>query len=107
MAMVPATGPRLLRLDQPSLVSRRQISSGCSATLRDIRARHLRLGDPCRRSFGRKSLEGPAAEGLNPPSARPISARGRFINATLIIPDQLMTIVWPMLNAGAHRAIAC
>jgi hypothetical protein len=59
MAMVPATGPRLLRLDQPSLVARRQINSGCSATLRDIHARHLRLGDPCRRSFGRKSLPRP------------------------------------------------
>jgi hypothetical protein len=62
MAIVLATSPRLLRLDKPSLVSRRQTNSGGSATLRDIsarrhragggaqrgiRARRLRLGDPC------------------------------------------------------------
>jgi hypothetical protein len=121
MAIVLARSPRLLRLDKPSLVSRRQTNSGCSAALRDISARrhpcwwwsktrHPRSPSPTGRSvlaLGRKFLERPAAEGLNSPSAKPISARGRFVNASLIIPDQLMTTVWPMLIADAHRAIAC
>jgi len=97
------------------------LNSGCSAALRDISARRHSAGGGAKReasalaisdwaivlTVDRKFLEGPAAEGLNPSSARPISARGRFVKASLIIPDQLMTTVWPMLNADAHRAIAC
>jgi hypothetical protein len=53
MAMVLATSPRLLRPDKPSLVSRRQTNSGCSAALRDSSAQRHRAGGGAKREHPR------------------------------------------------------